>query len=118
MNKLTKELVDDSSFEFLSNYLDVDLRENRESYKEIISTTKDIINNSLQKAKKNLEQGNYKGSECAREIANLYDHVIKNYYQYLNAHNYISQNKTDFEKMAIIATGAVSYTHLTLPTKA
>ena len=39
MNKLTKELVDDSSFEFLSNYLDVDLRENRESYKEIISTT-------------------------------------------------------------------------------
>ena len=37
MNKLTKELVDDSSFEFLSNYLDVDLRENRESYKEIIS---------------------------------------------------------------------------------
>ena len=105
MNKLTKELVDDSSFEFLSNYLDVDLRENRESYKEIISTTKDIINNSLQKAKKNLEQGNYKGSECAREIANLYDHVIKNYYQYLNAHNYISQNKTDFEKMVIIATG-------------
>ena len=105
MNKLTKELVDDSSFEFLSNYLDVDLRENRESYKEIISTTKDIINNSLEKAKKNLEQGNYKGSECAREIANLYDHVIKNYYQYLNAHNYISQNKTDFEKMVIIATG-------------
>ena len=85
MNKLTKELVDDSSFEFLSNYLDVDLRENRESYKEIISTTKDIINNSLKKAKKNLEQGNYKGSECARKIANLYDHVIKNYYQYLNA---------------------------------
>ena len=29
MNKLTKELVDDSSFEFLSNYLDVDLRENK-----------------------------------------------------------------------------------------
>ena len=39
MNKLTKELVDDSSFEFLSNYLNVDLRENRESYKEVISTT-------------------------------------------------------------------------------
>ena len=70
MNKLTKELIDDSSFEFLSSYLDVDLRENRESYKEIISTTKDIINNSLEKAKENLEQGNYKGSECAREIAN------------------------------------------------
>ena len=49
MNKLTKELIDDSSFEFLSNYLDVDLRENKESYKEIISKTKDIINNSLQK---------------------------------------------------------------------
>ena len=31
--------------------------------------------------------------------------MIKNYYNYLNAHTYISQNKTDFEKMAIIATG-------------
>ena len=31
--------------------------------------------------------------------------MIKNYYNYLNAHSYISQNKTDFEKMAIIATG-------------
>ena len=89
MHKLTKELIDDSSFEFLSSYLDVDLRENRESYKEIISTTKDIINNSLEKAKENLEQGNYKGSECAREIANLYDHVIKNYYQYLNMKRFL-----------------------------
>ena len=61
MNKLTKELVDDSSFEFLSNYLDVDLRENRESYKEIISTTKDIVNNSLQKAKKTLNKEIIKG---------------------------------------------------------
>ena len=105
MNKITKELINDSSFDFFSSYLDINLRENRQIYQELVSTTKDIIKNSLERAKKNLEEGHYKGSQCAEEISNLYDHVIKNYYNYLNAHSYISQNKTDFEKMAIIATG-------------
>ena len=41
MNKITKELINDSSFDF-SSYLDINLRENRQIYQEIISTTKDI----------------------------------------------------------------------------
>ncbi len=57
MNKITKLLINDSSFDFFSSYLDINLRENRQIYQELVSTTKDIIKNSLEMAKKNLEEG-------------------------------------------------------------
>ena len=105
MNKLAKELIKENSFEFLSKYQKINIREDKKSYQEIIVTTKNLISTSLEQAKENLENGNYKGSECAEKIAFLYDKVIKNYYNYLCTNNFFSQNKTDYEKLAIIATG-------------
>ena len=105
MNKLAKELIKENSFEFLSKYQKINIRDDKKSYQEIIVTTKNLISTSLEQAKENLENGNYKGSECAEKIAFLYDKVIKNYYNYLCTNNFFSQNKTDYEKLAIIATG-------------
>ena len=55
----------------------------------------------LNLAQSKLENGDYKGSECAQEISNLYDLLIESYFKYLIGLNDIAQNKTDFEKIAI-----------------
>ena len=84
MNKLAKELINDNSFDFFSNYQEINLREDKKSLSRNYSNNKGyLISTSLERQKKILKNGNYKGSECAEKIANLYDHVIKNYYNYL-----------------------------------
>ena len=40
MNKITKELINDSSFDFFSSYLDINLRENRQIYQELVFNNK------------------------------------------------------------------------------
>jgi len=105
MDKLLDSLIDKNSTTFLSSFSNVNIRENREIYKNVVIQTKDIIINSLELARKRLESGEYKGSECAEQISNLYDFIIKSYFEYLSALSDSSQNKTDFERVAILATG-------------
>ena len=40
MNKLAKELIKENSFEFLSKYQKINIRDDKKSYQEIIVTTK------------------------------------------------------------------------------
>ena len=68
MNKLAKELIKENSFEFLSKYQKINIREDKKSYQEIIVTTKNLISTSLEQAKENLENGNYKGSNVQRKL--------------------------------------------------
>ena len=105
MDKIIKGLADNNSFDFLSSFSNVNIREDKETYKKVISKTKAVIDSSLNLAQSKLENGDYKGSECAHEISNLYDLLIESYFKYLVGLNDIAQNKTDFEKIAILATG-------------
>ena len=105
MDKLIDGLIDKKSNTFLSSFSNVNIRENRDIYKNVVNQTKDIINNSLELARLRLENGEYKGSECAEQISHLYDFIIKSYFEYLSSSSDSSQNKTDFEKIAILATG-------------
>ena len=105
MDKLIDDLIDKKSNTFLSSFSNVNIRENRDIYKDVVNQTKDIINNSLELARLRLENGEYKGSECAEQISYLYDFIIKSYFEYLSSSSDSSQNKTDFEKIAILATG-------------
>ena len=48
MNKITKELINDSSFDFFSSYLDINLRENRQIYELNVRTNiHDLIYQNL-----------------------------------------------------------------------
>ena len=98
------KLLEECNFDFGSIFTQEEIYS-----KNINKTLKDYTRQELERAHKlsqnRIEGGIYKGSESAKQIALLHDHLISEYLNFLSKYIHPLNNPTEAEKISVLATG-------------